>query len=98
MSKLSSVDELSSPPLSSSSRSRHKSRDVSRGHRDSCRCLSLADMMSKLSPVDELSSPPLSSSSRSRHKSGDVSRGQRYSSRAIKQLTSSQTGQSNSKD
>merc|ERR1739836_176845 len=83
MSKLSSVDELSSPPLSSSSRSRHKSRDVSRGHRDSCRCLSLADMMSKLSPMDELSSPPLSSSSRSRHKSRDVSRGHGDSSRCL---------------
>merc|ERR1712026_620131 len=80
MGELSLVDELSSPPLSSSSRSRHKSGDVSRGHGDSSRCLSLADMMSELSPMDELSSPPLSSSSRSRHKSGDVSRGHRDSS------------------
>ena len=62
MSKLSLVDELSSPPLSSSSRSRDKSGDVSRSQGDSSRGFPL-DMMSKLSLVNELSSPPLSSSS-----------------------------------
>ena len=44
MSKLSPVDELSSPPLSSSSRSRHKSGDVSRGHGNSSRCLSFSSL------------------------------------------------------
>merc|ERR1719232_304439 len=81
MSKLSLVDELSSPPMSGSRRSRDKSGDVSRGQRNSSRGLPLGDMsMSKLSLVDELSSPPLSSSRRSRDKSGDVSRSERNSS------------------
>merc|ERR1719350_329546 len=80
MSKLSLVDELSSPPLSGSSRSRNKSGDVSRSQRNSSGGLPLGDMMSKLFLVDELSSPPLSGSSRSRDKSGDVSRSQRNSS------------------
>ena len=80
MSKLSLVDELSSPPLSSSSRSRDESWDVSRGQRNSSGGIPLGLMMSKLSLMDELSSPPLSGSFRSRHKSRDVSRSQRNSS------------------
>merc|ERR1712117_16788 len=71
MSKLSLVDQLGSPPLSSSSRTRDKSGDVSWGNRISS--LSLSNMMSKLSLVDQLGSPPLSSSSRTWDKSGDVS-------------------------
>ena len=87
MSKLSPVDELSSPPLSSSSRSRDKAGDVSRGHRSSS--LSLRNMMSKLSLVNKLSSPPLSSSSRSRDKARDVSRGHRSSSLSLSSLSNS---------
>merc|ERR1711915_534309 len=75
------MDELSSPPLSSSLRSRNKSRDVSRSYR--CGSLSLSDVMSKLSLVDELSSPPLSGSLRSRNQSRDVSRSQMNSSRGF---------------
>merc|ERR1711915_357893 len=75
------MDELSSPPLSGSLRSRNKSRDVSRSYR--CGSLSLSDVMSKLSLMDELSSPPLSSSLRSRNKSRDVSRSQMNSSRGF---------------
>merc|ERR1712184_216177 len=82
MSQLSLVDELSSPPLSSSSRSRDESRNVSRSQGDSSRGFPL-DMMSQLSLVDELSSPPLSSSSRSRDESGDVARSQGDSSRGL---------------
>merc|ERR1712027_305662 len=85
MSKLSSVDQLSSPPLSSSSRSWDKSRDVSWSNGISS--LSLSDMMSKLSSVDQLSSPPLSSSSRSRNKSGDVSWGNGISSLSLSTLS-----------
>merc|ERR1712066_944209 len=86
MSKLSLVNKLSSPPLSSSSRSRDKAGDVSRGHRSSS--LSFRNMMSKLSLVDELSSPPLSSSSRSRDKAGDVSRSNRSSSLSLRNMMS----------
>merc|ERR1712141_722944 len=73
MGKLTLMNELSSPPLSSSSRSRNKARDVARGYWSSC--LSLRDMMSKLTLMDKLSSPPLSSSSRARNKARDVARG-----------------------
>merc|ERR1712156_815563 len=73
VSKLALVDELSSPPLSSSSRARNKTRDVTRGYWGSC--LSLRNMVSQLTLMDKLSSPPLSSSSRARNKTRDVTRG-----------------------
>merc|ERR1711936_40025 len=73
MSKLTLMDELSSPPLSSSSRARNKARDVTRGYWSSC--LSLRDMVSQLTLMDKLSSPPLGSSRRARNKSRDVARG-----------------------
>merc|ERR1711953_707598 len=86
MSKLSLVDELSSPPLSGSLRSRNKSRDVSRSYR--CGSLSLSLMMSKLSLMDELSSPPLSGSLRSRNQSRDVSRSYRCGSLSLRDVMS----------
>merc|ERR1711915_409095 len=85
VSKLSLVNKLGIPPLGSSSRSRNKSGDVSRGHR--CSSLSLANMMSQLTLVNKLGIPPLSSSSRSRNKTGDVSRGHRSSSLSLSPLS-----------
>merc|ERR1712158_95839 len=87
MSKLSPMDKLSSPPLSSSSRSWDQSWDVSRSERDSSRSFSLCNMVGKLSLVDKLSSPPLSSSSRSWNQSRDVSRSQRDSSLSLPSLS-----------
>ena len=85
MSKLSLVDELSGPPLSSSSRSRDKSGDVSRSQWNSS--LSLASVMSKLTSMNIESIPPLSSSKRSRDKSRDVSRGHWISSLSLTPLS-----------
>merc|ERR1711884_1006594 len=82
------MNKLSIPPLSSSKRSRDKSRDVSRSHWISS--LSL-DMMSKLTLVSDHSSPPSSSSSRSRDKSGDVSRSQWNSSLSLASVMSKLT-------
>merc|ERR1712156_166007 len=79
------MNKLSSPPLSSSSRSRDKSGDVSRSYWSSS--LSLALMMSKLTLMNKLSSPPLSSSSRSRDKTGDVSRSDGSSSLSLTPLS-----------
>merc|ERR1711997_1403446 len=87
MSNLSLMSNLSSPPLSSSSRSWNQSRDVSRSQRDRGRNLSLCNMMGKLSLMSNLSSPPLGSSSRSRHQSRDVSRSQRGSSLSLPSLS-----------
>merc|ERR1711962_1232638 len=72
VSKLTTVSDQGSPPSSSSSRSRDKSRGVARGHRHSS--LPLAYMVSKLATVGNLCSPPGSSSRRSRDKSRNVSR------------------------
>merc|ERR1711962_1316582 len=72
VSKLTTVSDLCSPPGSSSRRSRDKSRDVTRGHRDSS--LPLTNMVSKSTSMGNLCSPPGSSSRGARDKSGDVSR------------------------
>merc|ERR1711936_657713 len=72
VSQLTLMNKLSSPPLSSSSRARNKTREVARSHWSSC--LSLRDMVSQLTLVDKLSSPPLGSSSRARNKARDVTR------------------------
>merc|ERR1719237_1069606 len=71
--KLTLVSNLGSPPLSSGSRSRDKSGDVSRG--DNTRNLPLANVVGKLTLVGNLGSLPLGSSRGARDKSGNVSRG-----------------------
>merc|ERR1711988_2068258 len=86
MSKLTSMNIESIPPLSSSKRSRDKSRDVSRSHWISS--LSL-DMRSKLTLMSDHSSPPSSSSTRD--KSGDVSRSQWNSSLSLASVMSKLT-------
>merc|ERR550534_3334986 len=70
-------DQLVGPPLASGLRSRDKSRNISRGERDSS--LPLANMVGKLALVGDLGSPPLCSSRGSRDESGDVARGDRHS-------------------
>merc|ERR1739846_180544 len=80
------MDELSSPPLGSSSRSRNQSRNVSWSQRSSS--LSLGNMMSKLSLMSNLSSPPLGSSSRSRNQSRNVSWSQRSCSLSLGNMMS----------
>merc|ERR1711962_1221767 len=72
VSKLATVSNLCSPPLSSSSGARNKSGDVSRGQRDSS--LPLTNMVGKSTSMGNLCSPPGSSSRGSRDMSGDVAR------------------------
>merc|ERR1712066_776071 len=74
VSKLSLMDKLSCPPISSCLRSRNKSGDIARSQWSSC--LSFPNMGSKLSLMHKLSCPPISSGLRSRNKSGDISRSQ----------------------
>merc|ERR1712110_1110188 len=83
------MNKLSSPPLSSSSRSRNKARDVARSHWSSC--LSLSDMVSQLTLMYKLSSPPLSSSSRARNKARDVTRSHWSSCLSLRNMVSQLT-------
>merc|ERR1719291_1534585 len=71
--KLTLVGNLGGPPPSSSSGSRDKSGDVSRGDRESS--LPLANVVGELTLVGDLGSPPLGCSRRPRDKSGNVARG-----------------------